>query len=240
LDKNYIWPRENTELAVVALLNGDKSLVIGPTGSGKSSLIRNVCAVLQIPFVRINFFNQVEYSSVFGMPKIIKGELKYADGPIVTLGRHGGVLCLDEFSSASSDITMSLQYPLEDGGQIYLPDYPADDVADRMIDPHQWFRLVATDNTELQGDTTGKHAGTNVQNTATLDRFQTVIRHEYLDKRHERSVLTKAVPNIPKSWVDQMLQMADLIRKGYNAGEINLTMSPRTLINWARKAVYWG
>lgn len=239
LDPLYIWPKENTEMMVVALLNGDKSLIIGPTGSGKSSLIKNICAILNIPFIRINFFNQVEYSAVFGMPKIKNGTMSYEHGPIGVLGMNGGVLCLDEFSSANSDITMSLQYVLEDKGQIYLPDYPGP-AAERIINPHERFRIVCTDNTELQGDTTGRHAGTNVQNTATLDRFQTIIRHDYLDKKHEEKVLKNVAPEIPNGWVKDMLTLSALVRDAYERSNIGITMSPRTLINWARKSAYWG
>ena len=239
LDPLYIWPKENTEKVVAALLNGDKTLIIGPTGSGKSSLIKNVCAILNIPFIRINFFNQVEYSAVFGMPKITGGTMTYEHGPIGILGTYGGVLCLDEFSSANSDITMSLQYVLEDQGQIYLPDYPGP-ASERIINPHEHFRIVCTDNTELQGDTTGRHAGTNVQNTATLDRFQTVIKHDYLNKEHEKKVLKNVAPEIPDGWVKDMLTLSSLVRDSYEKQNIGITMSPRTLINWARKSAYWG
>lgn len=239
LDPLYIWPKENTEMAVVALLNGDKTLIIGPTGSGKTSLIKNICAVLNIPFIRINFFNQVEYSAVFGMPKITGGTMTYEHGPIGILAKYGGVMCLDEFSSANADITMSLQPALEDGGHIYLPDYPGP-AKDRIIIPHDQFRIVATDNTELQGDTTGKFAGTNVQNTATLDRFQTVIKHEYLSKDHEKKVLKNVAPEIPDGWIKDMLALSAMVRDAYEKSNIGITMSPRTLINWARKSTYWG
>lgn len=239
LDKHYVWPKEATERAVVGLMQGDKILIVGPTGSGKSSLIKNICAKLRIPFVRVNLFNQVEYSAIFGMPKVSGGEMGYAHGPIGVLGMHGGVLCLDEFSSATADITMSMQYPLEDDGKIYLPDYPGEP-NERLITPNELFRIVCTDNTELQGDTTGRHAGTNVQNTATLDRFQTMIRHGYLERAHEKRVLKSAVDTLPDKWADDMLKLAALVRDSADKGNINLTMSPRTLINWARKATYWG
>lgn len=239
LDPLYIWPKINTEMVVTALLNGDKTLIIGPTGSGKSSLVKNICAVLNIPFIRINFFNQVEYSAVFGMPKISNGNMTYEHGPIGVLGMNGGVLCLDEFSAANSDITMSLQYVLEEEGKIYLPDYPGPAV-ERLITPHKDFRIVCTDNTELQGDTTGRHSGTNVQNTATLDRFQTVIKHDYLEKAHEKKVLKNVAPEIPGKWLEDMLVLSALVRDSYEKGNIGITMSPRTLINWARKSAYWG
>jgi len=239
LDKHYVWPKDATERFIVGLMQGDKTLIIGPTGSGKSSLAKNVCALIRMPFIRVNLFNQVEYSAIFGQPVVKGGEMGYAHGPIGMLGMHGGVLCLDEFSAATSDITMSMQYPLEDGGHIYLPDYPGTPDERRII-PNELFRIVCTDNTELQGDTSGRHAGTNVQNTATLDRFQTIIRHGYLERAHEKKVLKNAVDNIPDKWVDDMLKLASLVRDSADKGNINLTMSPRTLINWGRKATYWG
>jgi hypothetical protein len=41
--------------------------------------------------------------------------------------------------------------------------------------------------------------------------------------------------DIPKDVADKMVRVASLIRNAYGEGKLGLTMSPRTLINWARK-----
>lgn len=239
----YIFPGPATEDYVRALMHGDNTFVYGGTGTGKSTLAEQVCARLGIPFYRINFYRQVEYSAVFGTVTIANGTMSYAHGPIGIMARHGGVLCLDEMTAASPDITMSLQRVLEDNKQVYLPDYPGDP-SERMIHPHDWFRIVATDNTNGQGDATGRYAGTNVQNSATMDRFQTVIELGYPPASAEREII-KAVAlaskvQIPAAEIDRMITFAGQVRSAYLEGTLSMTMSTRTLVNWVRHLARHG
>jgi cobaltochelatase CobS len=106
--------------------------------------------------------------------------------------------------------------------------------------PAEQFRIVCGGNTLGQGDETGAHAGVNVQNTASLDRFQTVCKLDYLSRQHEIKILKNAVPDLNADIAKKMIQFANLLRTGYQQGSVSLTMSPRTLVNWARKTVYWG
>jgi len=107
------------------------------------------------------------------------------------------------------------------------------------VTPADTFRLVCTDNTRGLGDETGGFAAVNVQNTATLDRFGTIIHVDYLSAEHESSVLKNASPELTPELSKKMIQFAKLVRTSYNQGEISLTCSPRTLLNWAKKSLYF-
>ena len=134
---------------------------------------------------------------------------------------------------------MVLQALLEENGKLFLKE-KAGTTEEKIILPHPNFRLVCSGNTLGQGDDTGHYAGTNVQNSSTLDRFQTVIRLGYLSKAHEREILKGAMHDaVSDDIVEQMLSFARLIRDAYVQHAISLTMSPRTLINWVRKIGYW-
>jgi cobaltochelatase CobS len=229
---------EALELLVVGIQQNDKIFITGPTGSGKSSLVEYVCSILKIPFVRINFSGDMDSSAIFGSPTVKGGDVVWEDGPLTTLARVGGVVMCDEISTSPSEVSMAMQWILEENGRVFLKD-STENTSDKMIIPHEDFRLIATDNTKLQGDATGKHAGTFVQNTAFLDRFQTVIELEYLSRSEENNIIKAACPDVPASQRRDMIKLANLIRNGYNDGKINLTMSPRTLINWGGKIAYW-
>lgn len=237
VDNLYVFPPHETEAAVVCVMANDRGLATGKKGSGKTTLWQQVCARMCIPWFRVNCRVDMESSSFFGTPSLAGGELDWTDGPLPLLGKHGGMLTCDEISSTPAGIAMALMSPLEPNGPIYIPDKPK---GDRYIHPHEWFRITATDNTKLQGDTTGRYAGTNVQNEALIDRFSTTIQLDYLSKEHETAVVRSHVTNIPEDWLAQMLDIAALIRRGYDQGTINFTMSPRGLITWAKKIVYWG
>lgn len=237
VDEGYIFPPAETEEAVVAIMNNDRLLITGKKGSGKTTLQQQICARMGIPWFRVNCRQDMESSAFFGTPSLGSGELDWVDGPLPLFGTHGGMVTSDEVSATPAGIAMALMSPLEPNGPIYIPDKPK---GQRYIKPHPWFRLGATDNTKLQGDTSGRYAGTNVQNEALIDRFSTTIQLDYLSKEHETAVIKSRVPNVPDDWLKHMLEVAALVRRGYDQGTINFTMSPRGLVTWASKVVYWG
>lgn len=238
VDNTYVFPPSETEAAVVAVMSNDRGLTIGPKGSGKTTLWQQICARMCIPWMRVNCRLDMESSMFFGTPSLGGGSLGWVDGPLPLLGKHGGMLTCDEISATPAGIAMALMSPLEPNGVIFVADKPVD--TDRYITPHPWFRITATDNTALQGDTTGRYAGTNVQNEALIDRFSTAVRLNYLSKEHEKAVIHSHVPNIPDDWCDHMLEVANIVRRAYDQGNMNFTMSPRGLVNWAKKVMYWG
>jgi cobaltochelatase CobS len=126
-----------------------------------------------------------------------------------------------------------MQNLLEDGGSLYLKEKPGTS-ADRIVIPHKDFRLVFAGNTVGQGDTTGAFSGVGIQNTATIDRFTNTIRLGYLSADHEINIITSK-SSVSKTVAKDMVKFANLVRNAYEQGKVGLTMSPRTLINWARK-----
>jgi len=235
----YVFPEIETELAVVGILGGDRVLAIGPTGSGKSTLFQQICARLKIPFTRVNCREDMESSAIFGSIKVENGTMLWHDGPAALHAKHGGILCVDEISAAPAGINMAMQSMLEDGGVVYLADKPGTS-AEKVVHPVKSFSIVATDNTELQGDTSGKYAGTNAQNMAMLDRFGTTVKLGYLSLDHETAVLRAQVPGLDETQLGKMLRFAALVREGFEKGTLQYTMSPRTLISWGRKTVTFG
>jgi cobaltochelatase CobS len=236
--ENYVAQPRELELLLVAWEMGDKTNVVGPTGSGKSSMVEYACALTGRPFIRINGRGDMESSALLGQLTAADGATKWSDGELTLGVRQGAVVCIDEWTLIPPEILMSLQWLMEDKGRLLLTDMPAG-AGDRLVTPHKGFRMVCTDNTRGLGDETGGFAATNVQNTATLDRFGTIIHVGYLSEVHEAQVLKKAFPELQKEMVKRMLKFADLVRTGYEQGDISLTCSPRTLLNWAKKTLYF-
>ena len=245
VDDGYIFSPEHT-LAVVAELFTDKPrkdvgavLIHGKKGSGKTTLFQQICARINMPYIRVNCKLDMESAALFGSVKYdpVNG-MVWCDGPIPELGKVGGFVCVDEASRIPSGIMDSMMAVLEKGSNIYLSDKPgASD--EKWIVPHEWFRIGLTDNTELQGDTTGKYVSANVQDEAMIDRISTTISLNYLDPSHEVAIITGKVADVDSFTANRMVQLAGLIRSSYDAGNIGFTMSPRGLLEWAEKIAFW-
>ena len=240
IDPDYVFPPVETELVAMSIVNGDKVLVHGPMGSGKSALLDQICARLGIPYIRVNCRRDMESSAIFGQPTFSNGAVGYVHGPAGVLAQHGGLLCIDEISAAPAGINLAMQFMLEKNGKVYLPDLHTDKPGDRYITPHEWFRVGATDNTTLQGDATGRYVGTNVQNSAFLDRFATAVELDYLGESHESAILSRRYPTLDLGVRNNIVAVAKQVRTAFQKGTMNMTMSPRAEQTWAEKAVFWG
>ncbi len=240
VDEGYVFPHDATEVAVVGMiLAEDKVFAHGPKGSGKSTLFPQICAKLRMPFMRVNGRQDMDSSAIFGSVTVHDGRLDWVDGPAAVLAKTGGCLQIDEIDATPPGINMSLQWMLEKGGKVFLAEKPCAPV-DKLIIPHKMFRVACTSNTELQGDTKGGYAGTSVQNEAMLDRFGTTIKLDYLSEKEETGIIKSRVPKLNEHYIKKMLSLAKLIRTAYLKGEIQFTISPRALINWAEKMVLWA
>ena len=233
VDPDYVVQKDEAALLVAGMMDGDKTLLTGPTGSGKSSLVKYVCAKLNRPFIRINMSGDVESSSLFGTLVVRGGATVWEDGAITEAAKYGAVCLVDEWELMPAEIAMGMQNLLEDGGYLYLKEKPGTS-EERTIIPNDNFRLVFAGNTVGQGDFSGAFSGVGVQNTATIDRFTNTIRLGYLSQAHEVNIITSK-SDVEKSVAQNMVRLANLVRTAYEQGKLGLTMSPRTLINWARK-----
>ena len=96
-DADYVVQRNEAALLVAGIEDNDKSLLTGPTGSGKSSLVKYVCAKLNRPFIRINMSGDIESASLFGMLTASVGVgTEWKDGAITEACKYGAVCLVDE------------------------------------------------------------------------------------------------------------------------------------------------
>lgn len=238
LNENYI-PEPEALIAVAnAIENNEPILITGPTGCGKSELLAFICAVTNRPFIRINMTEDIDSSMVFGQIGAANGATYWDNGPAAEAGIYGAVLNIDEYDAAPAGIAMGFQWMLEHKGKMYLKEKPGSSM-DKTIQLHPNFRVAFTGNTLGQGDDTGHYAGTQVQNTAMIDRIRCAIQMDYMKPIQELAMLRKAYPMVNKEVQKQMIQIANTVRQAYKKMEVGLTISPRTLLNWNAKLLVY-
>lgn len=240
-EPEYVAAPMPTAMFTIAMNEGQKVLIFGPKGSGKSTMPKVYAARTNQPFYRIPCRRDMEASDLFGSVTVRDKALAFNDGPITLAARYGGVVCLDEASVLQAGAALALQYTMENNGKVILADHPSEDPMDKQVTPHPSFRIVLTDNTALGGDHTGHYVGTNVQNEAFRDRISKTIKLGYMTTKDEIRMVDNHVPGVSKTTLAEMVRFANEVRSAYEKGNLeSATISPRTLIQWAKDGLMFG
>ena len=238
-DVNYIWEPSFLYDMIMGLEMGDNIFIGGPTGTGKTMASRNLAAIRNKPWFRISGREDMTNDDMIGNMAVKQGEdgveTPFILGPLPEAMLAGADLCVDEPTQIPPAIAMSLQAPLE--GMPLLITLGNDDFKDRQVVPSENFRIICCDNTTGTGDETGLYGGCKVWNIATLDRFGTAVWLDYLKKRDELRMLKGIFPELTDELAGKLLTFAASIRKGHVEGDLQLTLSARSLINITKKAL---
>ena len=203
--------------------------ITGPKGAGKSSTIEQYYARLGQPVFRVTGHQRLELSDLIGLMSVRDGQTVFQHGPLSLAAMSGGVFLFDEADACPPEVLVVLHGSLEIGSHFVIAENGGQVV---RIDPA--FRVIVTGNTAGDGDITGEYAGTVVQNSATLDRFN-FLEWDYPAEDVEKAILMAAVPALHKA--PQIAE--DLLKAARNTradGGVE-PISTRALIRWGRKAV---
>ena len=235
IDENYIFDHDTTLAILAGFTHNRRVMVQGYHGTGKSTHIEQVAARLNWPCLRINLDSHISRIDLIG-----KDAITLKDGVQVTEFKEGilpwalqnpTALVFDEYDAGRPDVMFVIQRVLEVAGKLTLLDQ------NKVIKPHQSFRLFSTTNTIGLGDTTGLYHGTQQINQGQMDRWSIVTTLNYLPHEHEENIITAKMPLMQNDddikIIKQMVQVADLTRKGFINGDISTVMSPRTVLTWA-------
>lgn len=197
--------------------------------TGKTSGIRQFAAHIQQPYMRFNGKDGIEQSSFLGYPWATSAGMEWKDGLLPQGCKLGYLVCIDEVFKIPAGIQMAMQNLYEKDGTLMLDDKPGD-YHEKLVVPAPEFRLFLTDNVRGTGDNFEKFASTQMQDTSTLDRFGLTIEQDYLPHDAEVSMLSGMYPDVQVININLLVKFAGLVRAGYKAGEISLTLSPRGLM----------
>ena len=202
--------------------------ITGLSGNGKTLMVKELCARLNREFVRANITVETDEDDLIGGFRLLNGETVWHDGPVVTAMKRGSILLLDEIDLASNKI-MCLQ-PVLEGSSIYLKKIG------KWVHPAEGFNIIATANTKGQGSEDGRFIGTNVMNESFLERFPVTIEQSYPTVKIEEKILVNELAKrdiVEKSFVENLVKWADVIRKTFYEGGVDEIISTRRLVHIA-------
>ncbi|CDH45823.1 AAA family ATPase [Candidatus Contendibacter odensensis] len=210
----------------------------GPMGSGKSSLIVQTAARLNLNLVEVNGKRRLEIADWVGHLTAVGSDVLFQDGPLTTAVRHGAWFLINEADLIDPGELAGLN-TLLDGGPLILPENGGE-----VVFPAPGFGLIGTANTVGLGDGSGLYAGVQRLNAAFLDRFW-VVQVDYLTGEEEFVLVKRRVPQIRDELLRGMIQVAAEVRalfqgEGESTAPLDMTFSSRTLIRWAYLTVQYA
>lgn len=209
-----------------AIEHNERVFIYGPSGTGKSSLVRQIAALTQRPVRRVSLNGETSVGDFVGHWTVNEDkETVFVNGILPQALERGHILQLDEVDAMQPEVGFILQQVLEPGGHLLLTDTGED------IAPHPDFRLVATANTLGFGADSSLYAsGTNTLNFSWLDRWDVVVHMDYLSAKNEVALLLARHPPLAKDLIKKLVKAADDLRRAHAAEQLTSVVSTRRLL----------
>lgn len=232
----YRFSKAHVEELKVGIELGLNIMLTGPQGCGKTSLPVQLAAYLGRPCIRFNMDGETRVMHIRGQQKPAAENgvltLVFSLGLLATAMRKGYWVVLDEIDAALPSVLFVLQPVLEERHAVlHIPE------TGERIEAHPEFRVFATSNTVgYRSNMRGRHAGTNMMNTAFVDRFGMVIAADYPTKEEEIEILRLRVPALAAAengeyMIEGIARTAEELRR---EERFRADFSTRRCIQWAR------
>ena len=197
-------------------------LIIGPKGTGKTSLVREYAIQKSKELQSINFSLRTRESHLVGTKTLIDGNIGFDEGILVKSMKEGNILYLDEINAAEADVLLRLDEALDDRRQIVLKESSGEIIKAK----DSWF-VIATINPLT-------HVGTKELPPQLLSRFPVRIRLDYPPEDVEYKIIKKHVKNPNESDVLQGIKLANTLRQASAVEELYYSPSIRETIAYAK------
>ena len=197
-------------------------LIIGPKGTGKTSLVMEYAIQKSKKLESINFSLRTRESHLIGTKSLVEGNIGFDEGVLIKSMREGSILYLDELNAAEADVLLRLDEALDDRRQIVLKE--SDGQVIKADD--SWF-TIATINPLT-------HVGTKELPPQLLSRFPVRIRLDYPPEDLEYKIIKKHVKNLHETEILQGIKLANTLRQASAVEELYYSPSIRETIAYAK------
>ena len=229
-DPNYQFQTEALMRVLYAIITNSRCYLHGHTGSGKTTLIEQVAAHLNYPFMRVNFDSEITRMDLIGRDVLTTSTdehgnqstvSSFVDGILPQMMSGPYIGCFDEIDFVRPDVSYVMQRVLEDKGLMITED------GGRIVAPHKMFRMFATGNTVGQGDEFGMYQGARPQSLAFLDRFTVWAHIDYMPKHQRKKLIEANCPSLDVADLDRISNYVDEHLQAFKDSKVMQPISPR-------------
>lgn len=211
----------------IAMNNNLPVLLVGETGTGKTSLVRHLACRTNNAFVRVNHNGGTSVEDIVGRWLINEKGTHWVDGILIDAMKKGHWYLADEINAASAEINFVYHSLLDDDGRVVLVEKDHE-----VIIPHKNFRFFGAMNPPTE------YAGTKELNKALLSRFA-VVKIDFVPPKVEAKILVERT-GIDQAVADKMVAFASQIRMAHVKQKVRFVISTRELLMWAQMYKVYG
>jgi nitric oxide reductase NorQ protein len=199
-------------------------LIIGPKGTGKTSLVRKFASSLGKELFSVNFSLRTRESHLIGTNTIDNGQINFVNGILIRSMTEGNLLYLDELNAAEPDVLLRLDEALDDRRQIVLKESEGQTI----VAKDGWFTIGTINPLS--------HVGTKELPPQIISRFPIRIMLDYPPENTELEIIKKHV-NLnynDEEIVRSAIRLANNLRRAASLEEIFYSPSIRETIAFSK------
>lgn len=221
IESGFYVEERNWNFLVRNIIRHKNTMLIGPTGTGKTEIVMMICKQLGLDCHVYDMGSmQDPLTDLLGSHRLENGSSVFDYAKFVSDVQKPGVILLDELSRAPL-ITNNILFPCLDGRR-QLPIEIADSKHDRVVKVHPECTFIATANIGSE------YSGTNEIDAALLNRF-IPIQLDYLPANIETKIL-EIRTNITHELASEIVAKFNSVRNAYKNSELSKSVSTRELI----------
>jgi nitric oxide reductase NorQ protein len=224
MEINYLDWNNAIEILNKAHETGLFALIIGPKGTGKTTLVRKFASKTKKELYSVNFSLRTRESHLIGSKTLDKGDVSFVEGILVKSMRDGSLLYLDELNAAEPDVLLRLDEALDDRRQLVLKEAEG-----QIINAsNSWF-VIATINPL-------SHVGTKELPPQLLSRFPVRVRLDYPPEDVELEIIKQhaTIDNSKTNDIKDAIKLARSLREAAAVEELYYSPSLRETIAFAK------
>ena len=228
VDEGFYFDKKQWNFLVRNIKRHQNTMLVGPTGTGKTDVIIRICEKLGIPCRIYDMGAMMDpLTDLLGSHRLENGSSKFDFAKFVYDVQTPGVILLDELSRAPM-MTNNILFPCLDMRR-ELPIDIADSNSERRIKIHKDVTFIATANIGPE------YSGTSDIDAALANRFM-IMQVDYLTAPIETNILI-ARTGIDETNASRIINIANNIRERYKAGALSKPVSTRETIACAEMFV---
>jgi nitric oxide reductase NorQ protein len=224
LETNYLdWNNALSNLDK-AYETGLFALIIGPKGTGKTTLVRKFASRMKKELYSVNFSLRTRESHLIGTKTLDKGEISFVEGMLVKSMRNSSLLYLDELNAAEADVLLRLDEALDDRRQLVLKEAEG-----QIINATADWYVIATINPL-------SHVGTKELPPQLLSRFPFRLKLDYPPEDVEFKIINQhtTIDSSKVNVLKHAIKLAKNLREAAALEELYYSPSLRETIAFAK------